>query len=256
MPVAMIAQERAMLNRRRGRLLSAGAVLLCIVPVVWGDTAAGMRAYHKKDYATAYREWTEAANQGQAEAQYNLGMLYLKGLGVARNPEEAFRWLSLAGEHSFADAEFQVGLMREKGVGVRQDYAQAQLWFTLAAERGDSEAEVSLADLYDEGHGVQKDLARAVYWYKLAAEQGLAEAQARLGACYVTGKGVGKDQVKAYFWLTLASKQHDQNAEKQRSELVPRLSTDEIAKTDLSVEQWRPKRAQEQTPVKVYKAIP
>ncbi len=36
-----------MLNRRRGRLLSAGAVLLCIVPVLWGDTAAGMRAIKK-----------------------------------------------------------------------------------------------------------------------------------------------------------------------------------------------------------------
>jgi TPR repeat protein len=66
-------------------------------------------------------------------------MLYLKGLGVATNPEEAFRWLSLAGEQGLADAQFQLGLMREKGVGVRQDYSQAQLWLTLAAERGDSD---------------------------------------------------------------------------------------------------------------------
>jgi TPR repeat protein len=235
-------EEGIMLNGARGSLL-IGAVLLCIVPLLQGDTAAGLRAFQNKDYAAARREWTEAANLGQAVAQYNLGMLYSKGLGVTKNPEEAYRWLRLAAEQGQVDAQFQVGLMREKGVGVRQDYTQAQVWFTLAAERGDSEAEVSLAELYDEGHGVQKDLARAVYWYKLAAEQGLPEAQSRLGACYAAGKGVAKDRVQAYFWLTLAAKQHDNNAEKQRAELAARLSQDEIAKTDSSVSQWKPKAA-------------
>jgi hypothetical protein len=73
-----------MLDRARGALLWTGAVWLWTVPVLFGDTAAGMRAFRQKDYPTAYREWRAAADQGQAEAQYNLGILYLKGLGVAR----------------------------------------------------------------------------------------------------------------------------------------------------------------------------
>jgi TPR repeat protein len=239
-------EERNMSKRGFYRLFWTGAVCFCFGQVLFGDTAAGLRAFQNKDYATARREWSEAADRGQAEAQYNLGMLYLKGLGVARNPEEAFRWFRLAGEQGQADAAFQVGLMREKGVGVAQDFAQAQVWFTLAAEHGDSEAEVSLAELYDQGQGVPKDLTRAVYWYKMAAEQGLPEAQSRLGACYANGKGVHKDQVMAYFWLTLAAKRHDQNAEKQRLELAPRLSADEIAKTELSAAQWKPKPVQGQ----------
>ena len=229
-----------MLTRGICRLFVTGAACFCFTQLLCGDTAAGLRAFQSKDYATAYREWT-------AEAQYYLGMLYLKGLGVARNPEEAFRWFRLAGDQGQADAAFQIGLMRERGVGVAQDFAQAQVWFTLAAEHGDSEAEVSLAELYDEGHGVHKDLQRAVYWYKMAAEQGLPEAQSRLGACYANGKGVQKDQTLAYFWLTLAAKQHDQNAEKQRLELAPRLSADEIAKTELSAAHWKPKSAPPQS---------
>jgi uncharacterized protein len=110
-----------MLDRARGALLGAGAVLLWTVPVLFGDTAAGMRAFRKKDYPAAYREWRAAADQGQAEAQYNLGILYLKGLGVARDPDEAFRWFRLAADQGQADAQFQVGLMLEDGVGVRQD---------------------------------------------------------------------------------------------------------------------------------------
>ena len=114
-----------MLNRVTGALLLTGAaVMLWTVPVLFGDTTAGMQAFRKGDYQTAYREWKAAANQGQAEAQYNLGLLYLKGLGVAKDPAEAFRWLRLAADQGQANAQFQVGMMREKGVGVPQDYAQ------------------------------------------------------------------------------------------------------------------------------------
>ena len=273
-----------MLDRAGRALLWTGAVLLAAVSVLFGDTAAGMRAFSKKDYPAAYREWKAAAEQGQAEAQYNLGMLYLKGLGVARDPDEAFRWLRLAADQGQADAEFQVGLMLEKGVGVRQNYAEARFWLALAAERGDSEAEAYFAAQYEQGQGVPKDLARAVRWYLLAADQGLpdaqyhlgllaergrgvprdfaeatkwyacaadqghVQAQFRLGSCYAVGKGVNKDQLRAYFWLTVASKQDDKDAEKQRSELAPKLSPDDITKTELSAAAWKPKPAQVQKP--------
>jgi hypothetical protein len=142
------------------RLLWAGVVLLGTTSALFGDTAAGLQAFRKADYPTAYREWERAAEQGQAEAQYDLGVLYLKGLGVAKNAEEAFRWFRLAADQGQVDAQFEVGLMREKGSGVQKDYTQAQLWLGLAAERGDAEAEDALAEVYEEGLGVQKDLAR------------------------------------------------------------------------------------------------
>lgn len=78
--------------------LRMGVLLLATVPVLFGDTAAGLRAFQNKDYRTAFSEWKAAAVQGNPEAQYNLGMLYLKGLGVGKDPIEAFHWLHLAAE--------------------------------------------------------------------------------------------------------------------------------------------------------------
>jgi hypothetical protein len=73
-----------------------------------------------------------------------------------------------------------------------------------------------------------------------------------LGSCYAVGKGVDKDQVRAYFWLTLASKQHDKDAEKQRSELAPQLSPDDITKTELFAAAWKPKPTQVPKPTAVH----
>src|SRR4051812_6086128 len=99
-----------MSNRLRPMLFSMGTVLLCFDSLLCADTAAGMRVFRKQDYSTAYSEWKADAAQGKAEAQYNLGMLYLKGLGTPKDPEEAFRWLRLAADQGQAEAQFQVGL--------------------------------------------------------------------------------------------------------------------------------------------------
>src|ERR1700722_10438757 len=103
-----------------GTMLGLGTTLLWAVPALRGETATGLKAFRQSDYATALREWKVDADKGQTEAQYNLGMLYLKGLGVTRDPQKAFQLFSLAADAGQPDAQFQVGLMREKGVGVPQ----------------------------------------------------------------------------------------------------------------------------------------
>ena len=182
-----------MKSRSRGTVIVVGLILTGAVGVLFGDSVEALQAFRKGDYATAFREWQAAARQGHPEAEYNLGLMYLKGLGVPKDPEEAFRWLYDAAEKGFADAQFQVGLMREKGVGVHQDYAQAEVWYALAADRGESEAEMGLGTLYEQGHGVKKDLARAVSWYRKAADQGMPEAQYHLGMLSERGRGMAQD---------------------------------------------------------------
>jgi hypothetical protein len=144
-----------------GKIWGIGTALLCAIPALRGDTAAGLKAFRQGDYATALREWKAEADKGQSEAEYNLGMLYLKGQSVAPDTQEALRLFRLAAEQGQPDAQFQLGLMREKGVGVPQNYAEAEFWFALAAGRGDPEAESGLAGLYEQGYGVEKDLKRA-----------------------------------------------------------------------------------------------
>ncbi len=202
-----------------------------------------------------------------------------------KNPDEAFRLFRLAADKGHVEAEFRVGEMREKGWGAAPSFADAQRWYEMSAKGGDPEAANGLAQLYEEGYGVDKDLKRAAQWYKQAAEQGFADAefrlayltehgqgvpkdemeavkwyfaaanqgyaqaQARVGALYLEGKGgVMLDNQKAYFWLTLATKQNNRDAERQRNELIKKLTKDDITKLEVQAAGWKSQRLTPRNP--------
>ena len=80
-----------------------------------------------------------------------------------------------------AKAQFQLGVKYDNGQGVAQDHGQAVVWYRKAAEQGLVEAQLLLGAKYDNGQGVAQDHGQAVVWYRKAAEQGFAEAQYFLG---------------------------------------------------------------------------
>ncbi len=96
---------------------------------------AGVAAYKLGAYATALREWHPLAKQGNAKAQYNLGLMYRKGQGVPQDDAEALQWWRKAAEQGITEAQYNLGLMYSNGRGVRQDYVQAYAWYDLAASR-------------------------------------------------------------------------------------------------------------------------
>jgi TPR repeat protein len=110
-----------------------------------------------------------------------------------------------AAEQGDAAAQYNLGIMYDHGRGVPQDYAQAALWYRKAAEQGFASAQLNLGAAYYEGQGVTQDYAQAAAWYRKAAEQGDATAQFNLGAAYCDGQGVAKDYAEAYLWLNLAA---------------------------------------------------
>ena len=67
-----------------------------------GDFQKGLEAYNAGDYATALLEWRDLAEQGDAEAQYNLGVMYDNGQGVAQDYAEAVKWYRRAAEQGDA----------------------------------------------------------------------------------------------------------------------------------------------------------
>jgi len=90
--------------------------------VVWSaDFQKGWDAYTIGDYATALREWKPLAEQGNANAQYNLGLMYQKGDGVPQDDKTALKWYRLAAEQGNASAQYNLGAMYYKGEGVPQD---------------------------------------------------------------------------------------------------------------------------------------
>jgi|APSaa5957512535_1039671.scaffolds.fasta_scaffold41823_2 TPR repeat protein len=154
--------------------------LLVASPAFSADFQKGLTAYQSGDYATALREWTPLAEQGDADAQFTLGYLYKNGEGVPQDYETAVKWYTLAAEQGEAYAQFNLGLMYAKGTGVPQDYKTAVKWYRLAAAQGNAQSQSNLGVMYENGKGVPQDYKTAVGWYRLAAEQGKASAQENL----------------------------------------------------------------------------
>ncbi len=114
--------------------LFAGFTLGLTAPA-WAGFDEAVAAYHRGDYATALRELRPLAEQGNAGAQYNLGNMYRKGLGVPQDYAEAARWYRKAAEQGNAEAQFNLGSMYYHGYGVPQDYVQAHMWYKLATSK-------------------------------------------------------------------------------------------------------------------------
>jgi S1-C subfamily serine protease len=125
-----------------------------------------------KDYKTAYKLLPPLAEQGVAEAQYNLGNLYQHGLGVSKDLEEAFKWYRLAAEQGDDCAQLSTGAFFELALGVPQDYKEAVKWYRLAAEQGNAIAQCNLGHKYEKGQGVLQDYVLAHMWLNLAVSHG------------------------------------------------------------------------------------
>jgi TPR repeat protein/uncharacterized membrane protein YhaH (DUF805 family) len=188
-------------------------ILLVGTPAFSADLQKGLTAYQSGDYATALREWTPLAEQGNAEVQHLVGFIYRNGLGVTQNFKTAVKWYKLSAAQKYASAQFNLGTMYRNGLGVQKNNRTAVKWYRLAAKQGNASAQSNLGLMYAGGLGVPKNYKTAVRWYKLAAEQGFALAQHNLGAMYDEGQGVPQDYKTAVKWYKLAAEQGDAGAQ-------------------------------------------
>ena len=156
------------------------------------DFNKGLTAAQSGDFATALKEWKPLAEEGNAAAQNNLGLMYHNGWGVPQDYKEAVYWYRLAVEQGYAIAQYNLGLMYEKGKGVPQD---------------DKEA---------------------VRLYRLAAEQGYADALGNLGVMYVFGKGVTKDFVYAHMWGNIALMNGNERGASVRGHVAEKMTSSQI----------------------------
>jgi uncharacterized protein len=188
----------------------AAVVAFMLGVVIAGFAAAdpfedGYDALTRGDYATAMRLWRPLAEQGDAVAQYNLGLMHYRGEGVPQDYATAAGWFRKAADQEQAAAQYSLGHMYFEGRGIPQDSAASVMWFRKAAGHGDAKAQTGLGFIYTNGQGVPQDDAAAASWYRKAAEQGYPAAQFKLGSMYFDGRGVQQDYVRALMWLNLAA---------------------------------------------------
>lgn len=159
---------------------------------------------------TIFESFRQAADQGQARAQYNLGLLYKQGLDIARSDTEAVKNFQLAAGQGYARAQYHLGVMYKEGRGVAQNYAKAVEYFHLAAGQGHAHAQYHLGVIYQDGEGVTQNYTEAIKYYHLAADQGHADAQYNLGDIYRNKRYAGHDYAKSVKHFQLAADQgHD-----------------------------------------------
>ena len=228
-------------NAAMKRVPAFAALLVVLAAPAWAGWDEGVAAYDRGDYATALREWRPFAEQGNASAQFNLGVMYGNGQGVTLDYAEAVRWYRKSAEQDDADAQYNLGNIYRTGRGVPQDYAEAERWYRRAAEQSDDSAQYNLGAMYYNGQGVPQDYAEAAKWFRKAADQGKAKAQFNLGVMYDNGYGVPQDYVQAYMWYNLAEAQGRTAAARNRGRVAKLMTPAQIAEAQRRAGKWRPR---------------
>ena len=211
--VVKMRERKRMYRYPISGILTLLVIVTMAVTAYSGQFEDAVAAYNRKDYATAFRLMKPLAENGNGNAQTNLGFMYFSGQGVGKNYTEAVKWYRRAAEQGHATAQFNLGLMYANGQGVPQDYNES------------------------------------LNWYRRAAEQGYATAQFNLGVMYKAGKGVPKDYVMAHLWFNLAawrfpeSKSKDrEDAETLRDLVASKMTPAQIAEAQRLAREWRPKK--------------
>jgi len=137
---------------------------------------AGIAAVDNKDYAEAFTVFSRLAEAGDAEAQYNLAMLYRTGKGVEKDISASFRWFQQAAEQGVPDAQYYLAHMYDNGEAVEKNLPKAFEWYHKAAEQGQGLAQINLGVMYANGIGIPQNVEHAYLWFHAAAAQGYRAA--------------------------------------------------------------------------------
>ncbi len=92
-------------------------LLVFALPAGAGWEAANA-AYKKGDFATVMKELRLLAEQGDVNAQYNVGVMYAQGDGVARGDSQVLNWFRKAARQGNAGAQMNLGIMYSRGVAL------------------------------------------------------------------------------------------------------------------------------------------
>lgn len=217
---------------------------LCLSQPVRAGVDEAKAAYIRGNYEKALAEVKPLAAQGNPEAQWFLANLYLKGLGIPKDPKLAFTWFEKSALQGYDKAEHALGLMYSRGYGVKKDFPQAVYWYQKAADHGYAESQNNLGLKYEYGQGVPRNYEKAAEWFRKAAQQGHAKSQMNLGRMYQKGTGVPQDNVKAYMWYELAAMQGDKTATQLRIALANKMTPQQIDEAVGLAQDWEPTETQ------------
>ena len=182
------------------------------------------------------------AQRGDARAQLELGVRYAEGRGgLPRDSKIAAQWFSKAADQGVVIAQYRLGSLYEKGVGVDRSYERARSLYEKAANAGNARAMHNLGVLFVENGDGWPDYASAAGWFRKAAEYGVRDSQFNLAVLYARGMGVEQNLVQSYMWFAVAATQGDAEAARKRDEVAARLDARDLATAKSITEAFKPK---------------
>lgn len=182
------------------RLLIVLSLLLPLSAIA-GPLEDGFTAFREGNYPKAFNIWKPLAEGGNADAQYNVGLLYMNGLGVEKNSRTARQLFMAAAKQGQADAQYNLGLMYYNGTTVFRSNKDAFNWWEKAAAQNHAPAQYNLGVLYAYGIWVGADINKALELWQASAAQGYQDAVKLLIRIYDNGElGVKTDPQKANYW--------------------------------------------------------
>jgi hypothetical protein len=163
-----------------------------------------------------------------------------RGAGDSPAPPGGDFGLLSAAEEGDAKAQYQVGVAYLKGEGITPDLTLAYKWIEKSALQGYAEAQFALGHMHQGGRGALQSFPLAFKWYEQAAHQDHAEAQYRIGLMYRTGQGIPMDKPTAYVWFVIAAAQGHDRARDARDNLQPALNPEQLKEAQHLAQAWRP----------------
>jgi TPR repeat protein len=181
-----------------------------------------------------------AALAGDPAAAYEVASRFADGRSVPQSHEEEARWLERAAKQGLAPAQFRLGGLYEKGIGVEKDLARARDLYLAAAQKGNAKAMHNLAVLCAEGVNGTRDYETAAGWFRKAADHGIKDSQYNLAILYGRGMGVKQNYAESYKWFVLAANQGDGDAAIKRDEVAAYLDPQAREAARLATQSWSP----------------
>jgi localization factor PodJL len=214
-----------------------------VTPEVTGSIAdaapAAVETFELPPEGAGPLELRQAAANGDARAQFEIGAIFTEGRAVAQDHAEAAKWYERAAAQGFVPAQYRIGNLYEAGQGVEQDFEIAKLWYQRGAEAGNRMAMHNLAALYAGGQLGEQQFEAAAEWFAQAAALGMTDSQFNLGMLYARGLGVEQDFEASYKWFSLAAANGDADADKAREDISKSLTADAVSRVTDEVKLWQ-----------------
>jgi len=190
-------------------LIFAFSVLFC--QVAWSTESGvktesnlvhGKAAYLSGKYDEAANYLLPIANQGNAESQYYVGLIYSTDGWPKRNVKLAMSYLLSAADQHYKPAMGQIGRMYESGTGAEKNLLVATDWLRKSRDQAVSN-DIKLISVV--GNDKQPSWSKEIEKFKVRANAGDVEAQYRLASIYDAGVLEAADVYEAYRWYKIAA---------------------------------------------------